>query len=122
MRNPPSYQVGYCRPPKRTQWQKGQCGNPNRIRKQIPKPIVDMIDEFFAGEIDLIEKGISRRVSNFEAIVLQLWRKAVTTTSKRAVNVLLKYLEFAASRDGTGDIVFEVVPDPEYPKAGEKNG
>ena len=62
MRNPPSYQVGYCRPPKRTQWQKGQCGNPNRIRKQIPKPIVDMIDEFFAGEIDLIEKGIQQTI------------------------------------------------------------
>lgn len=119
MRNPPSYQVGYCRPPKRTQWQKGQCGNPNRIRKQIPKPIVDMIDEFFAGEIDLIEKGISRRVSNFEAIVLQLWRKAVTTTSKRAVNVLLKYLEFAASRGGMRVFALKVVPDKD---SGGKNG
>ena len=56
MKNPPSYEVGYCRPPKRTQWQKGQCGNPKRIRKQNPKPIVDMIDEFFAGEIDIVEK------------------------------------------------------------------
>jgi hypothetical protein len=24
--------------PKRTQWRKGQCGNPKRIRKQNPKP------------------------------------------------------------------------------------
>src|SRR6266700_7882864 len=98
MKVSPSYEVGYCRPPKRTQWRKGQCGNPKRIRKQNPKPVVDMIDEFFAGEIDIVENGISRRVSNFEAIVLQLWIKAVTGTSKRAVNVLLKYLEFAASR------------------------
>jgi hypothetical protein len=30
------------------------------------------MDEFFAGEIDIVEKGISR-VSNFEALVLQLW-------------------------------------------------
>jgi len=79
-----------------------------------------MIDEFFAAEIDIVENGISRRVSNFEAIVLQLWRKAVTTTSKRAVNVLLKYLEFAASRgDGLRHIAVEVVPDQ---TSGVKNG
>jgi hypothetical protein len=50
---------------------------------------------------------------------LQLWIKAVTTTSKRAVNVLLKYLEFAASRGGMGVFAFEVVPDRD---SGGKNG
>jgi hypothetical protein len=48
----------------RTQWQEGQCG------KHV-QPVVEIIDEFFAGEIDIVEKGISR-VSNFEALVLQL--------------------------------------------------
>jgi hypothetical protein len=94
-----SYEVGYCRPPKRTQWQKGQCGNPKRIRKQTPKPVVDMIDEFFAGEIDIVEKGISRRVSNLEAVLLQLWIKAMAG-KKRAMNVLLQYQAFAAGRCG----------------------
>ena len=50
----PTYEVGYCRPPQRTRWQKGKSGNPKRIRKQNPKSIVDMIDEFFAGEIDIV--------------------------------------------------------------------
>lgn len=106
-------------PPKATRWKKGQCGNPNRVRKRAPKRVVEMIDEFFAAEIDVVENGISRRVSNFEAIVLQLWRKAVTTTSKRAVNVLLKYLEFAASRGGMRVFAVEVVPDQD---SGGKNG
>jgi uncharacterized protein DUF5681 len=97
MKQSPSYEVGYRRPPKRTQWRKGQCGNPKRIRKQNPKPVVDMIDEFFAGEIDIVESGISRRVSQFEAVVLQLWLKA-TAASKRATNVLLQYQAFAARR------------------------
>jgi anti-sigma-K factor RskA len=78
-----------------------------------------MIDEFFTAEIDVVENGISRRISNFEAIVLQLWRKAVTATSKRAVKVLLKYLEFAASRGGRPVFALEVVPDKD---SGEKNG
>src|SRR5262249_7633489 len=99
MKNLPSYEVGYCRPPKQTKWKKGQCGNPKRIRKQTPKPVVDMIDEFFAGEIDIVENGISRRVSNFEAIVLQLWIKAMAGT-KRAANVLLQYPAVAARRSG----------------------
>ena len=116
---PKKYEAGYGRPPKSTRWKKGQCGNPNRIRKRAPKRVVAMIDEFFAAEIDIVENGISRRVSNFEAIVLQLWRKAVTTTSKRAVNVLLKYREFAASRGGMRVFALKVVPDKD---SGGKNG
>jgi hypothetical protein len=108
MKNPPSYEVGYCQPPKRTQWRKGQCGNPKRIRKQNPKPIVDMIDEFFAGEIDIVENGISRRVNNFEAILLQLWIKAMAG-KKQAMNVLLQYQAFAARRSGgMGGVIHRV--------------
>jgi len=102
------HEVGYCRPPKRTQWRKGQCGNPKRMRKKNPKPVVDMIDEFFAGEIDIVEQGVSRRVSALEAIVLQLWRHAVAG-SKRAMNVLLQYQAFAARRSGgMGGVIHRV--------------
>ena len=93
------YEVGYGRPPKGTRWQVGQCGNPKRKRKRSSKPIVDMIDEFFAGEIDLVEKGISRRFSTFEAIVLALWFKAIAGR-KRATNVLLQYQAFAVRQTG----------------------
>jgi hypothetical protein len=118
---PEKYQVGYGRPPKQTRWKKGQCGNPNRIRKQTPKAVVQMIDEFFAGEIDIVEKDIARRVSNFEAVVLQLWIK-VMAGNKRAMNVFLKYQEFAASRCGMGGVGFEFVIDDANPEeAGDKN-
>jgi Family of unknown function (DUF5681) len=118
MKIPPNYEVGYCRPPKRTQWRKGQCGNPKRIRKHKPKPIVDMIDEFFAGEIDIVENGMSRRVSKFEAILLQLWIEAMSGT-KRAANVLLQYLAFAARRSGgMGGVIhtIEVVGEDASPE------
>ena len=72
---PKNYEVGHGRPPKQTRWKKGQSGNPKRIRKRTSKPVSEMIDEFFAGEIDIVENGLSRRVSNFEAILLQLWNK-----------------------------------------------
>ena len=71
----------------------------SETQAQAESQIVDMIDEFFAGEIDLVEKGISRRFSTFEAIVLALWFKAIAGR-KRATNVLLQYQAFAVRQTG----------------------
>jgi hypothetical protein len=104
-----NYEVGYGRPPMHTRWRKGQTGNPKRIRNRAP-PVFLMIEAFFAGEIDIVENGIPRRVSNFEAVVLQLWLKAMDG-NKQAMNVLFKYKEFAASRGAMGGIeVLQTTP------------
>src|ERR1700731_3894625 len=42
--------VGYKRPPKNTQWQKGQCGNPKRQYKRTVKGTIELIDEAFADQ------------------------------------------------------------------------
>jgi hypothetical protein len=116
------YDVGYCRPPEHSKWKKGQCGNPARIRKRPVKPAAAMIDEFFAREIDIVENGISQRRSAFAIILLQLYNKA-TAGNARALNVLTKYSDFAASRDPTGGIRIELVEDETNPKEpGEENG
>jgi Family of unknown function (DUF5681) len=116
------YDVGYCRPPEHSKWKKGQCGNPARIRKRPVKPTAAMIDEFFAREIDIVENGIAQRRSAFAIILLQLYNKA-TAGNARALNVLTKYSDFAASRDPTGGIRIELVEDETNPKEpGEENG
>jgi Family of unknown function (DUF5681) len=69
--------VGYKRPPKNTQWQKGQCGNPKRQYKRTVKGTIELIDEAFADQIDIVENGEARRVSVFEAILMQLWFKDI---------------------------------------------
>ena len=96
---PKNYEVGHGRPPKQTRWKKGQSGNPRRIRKRTSKPVSQMIEDFFAGEVDIVENGLSRRVTNFEAILLQLCNKAMDR-NKRAMTVMFKYQEFVASRGG----------------------
>jgi hypothetical protein len=106
-----TYEVGHGRPPTHTRWKKGQCGNPKRSRKQDPKLVIELIDEFFAEEIKILEEGIPRRVSKFEAIVLQLFSKAMAG-NKRAMNVLLKYQAFAASQGGLGGLDAEIVHAP----------
>jgi hypothetical protein len=93
------YAVGYGRPPEDSKWKKGQCGNPARIRKRTAKPVVAMIDEFFASEHVVVDNGIPKRSSALEIILLQLHNKAIYG-STRAFNVLTKYHEFAATTQG----------------------
>ena len=83
-----------------------------------------MIDEFFASEIQVTENGISQRRSAFEIIFLQLWKKAMAGNT-RALNVLTKYSDFAASRDFTGGMRIELIDDENETKpkeSGEENG
>jgi Family of unknown function (DUF5681) len=93
------YEVGYKRPPKHTQWQKCQCGNPKRQHKRAVKGTVELIDQAFAKEIDIVENGASRRVYVFEAILLQICSKELVG-HKRATNVRLLYQDFIESHSG----------------------
>lgn len=114
--------VGYGRPPEHSKWKKGQCGNPARIRKRTAKPVVAMIDEFFASEHVVVENGIPKRRSALEIILLQLHNKAICG-STRALNVLTKYREFAATSVGPNPFKALLVDDDGNPiKPREKNG
>jgi uncharacterized protein DUF5681 len=105
------YDVGYGRPPAHTRWKKGKSGNPKRMRKRKRKSVIEMIDEFFAGEIKIVERGMPRKVTNFEAILMQLWLKSMAN-NKRAMKVLLRYRNFAASQQKQGEVeVQEIIED-----------
>ena len=116
----PEDAVGYGRPPKHSQ--KGQSGNPKQRRKRRPKSVATMVDEFFAREVDVVENGVSLRRTAFEIILLQLYNKAIAGNT-RALNVLKKYGDFAASRDRTGGLRLVLIEEHERSKGpGEKNG
>ena len=104
------YEVGYGKPPEHAKWKKGQCGNPKRIRKRPVKPVAEFIDAFFAGAVEVVDDGVSQRRTAFEVIYLQLYSKAMAG-NRRALKVLKQYSDFAASRDRTCGIRFEVVDE-----------
>jgi Family of unknown function (DUF5681) len=71
-----SYEVGYGKPPKDTQFKKGVSGNP----KGRPRKILDFHQELLRQSRDtiiIIENGKPRRISKHEAVIKQLINKAI---------------------------------------------
>ena len=100
------YEVGYKQPPKHTQWKKGQCGNPERKRKRSPRGVIALIDEVWQESISIVESGVPRRVTVFEAILSQLMLKELSG-DRRAAAARLKYQAFICRQRGPRKMVFE---------------
>jgi hypothetical protein len=102
--------VGYKNPPIHTRWKKGESGNPARKHSKRERGFASLIDEGFAENVTIIEAGVPRTVTAFEAIMLQLWNKA-TAGNKRALTVYLEYRKLAARLSGGQRMEFHVIPD-----------
>jgi hypothetical protein len=98
--------VGYRRPPKRTQWQKGQCGNPRRKRKSAPRGAAEIIDQLFAKRFKVTDNGSPRMASGLEVIIIRLISKEISG-DRRAMAVRLKYLAFAHRQRGAPETVIK---------------
>jgi hypothetical protein len=86
--------VAMQRPPKRTQWKKGQSGNPNPRSKVRTRSVSEFIDELFAMPREVLRNGERHRISGLEAIFLQLSARELAGDA-RALKVRLLYQKFA---------------------------
>src|ERR1700722_3363322 len=101
--------VGYRRPPKQTQWQKGQCGNSTRKRKSVPRGAAEIIDQLFAKRFKVTENGSPRTASGVEASSTRPISKEISG-DRRAMTVRLKYLAFALRQRGAPETVVQWGP------------
>lgn len=89
----PEYRVGYGRPPRHTQFRKGQSGNPKGRSKGIKNSNTILAEEL-AMPIKVQEFGKQKTVSKAAAVVKTLVAKALSG-DVRAISAVLKMLPLA---------------------------
>ena len=96
---PTNYDIGYCRPPKRSQFQPGQSGNPTGRRKASPT-IGVRLQELMNSKVTVTENGRSRRISRLDVMLRQLANDAMRG-DQRAMKLLIEFLHrYGAAVEG----------------------
>ena len=81
------YQVGYGKPPRHTQFAKGQSGNP-RGRPSGSKNLATLVSEALNEMVIVAEDGGRRKITKGRAIVTQIVNKSAKA-DWRAIKILL---------------------------------
>ena len=89
-----SYQVGYARPPKANQFQKGKSGNP-KGRPKGAKSISQILKEMGRQQVRITTNGRARHISKLELVFLQLTNKATAGDLKAIRELLSAFRTFA---------------------------
>ena len=83
----PSYAVGYRRPPKATQFEKGKSGNP-KGRPKGSRTVGALLQDILRQKIAVTENGRTRRLPALEVILRRLANDAMRS-EPRALKLLL---------------------------------
>jgi len=104
-RSSKDYEIGHGRPPKATQWKKGQSPNPGG-QSSRSVDVAETIDKLLLTAVRVSVNGKSKRVAALKVILEQLWNKAIAG-DRRARAVFLRWLELAPQvADRTVEITF----------------
>jgi hypothetical protein len=85
------YEVGYCRPPKATQFAPGRSGNPRGRPKARPS-VGAILDAIIQQKIAVTENGRKRWIPGIEVILRQLLNQALRNDPK-ALKLLLSLMD-----------------------------
>lgn len=95
------YEVGRGKPPKKTQFKKGQSGNP-RGRRKGSKNFKSTLQTELKRQVTINEDGRRKRISKREAVAKQLVNKAVSGDPKALPVLLREALSYETdSEDGS---------------------
>jgi hypothetical protein len=86
------YEVGYGKPPKKTQWEKGQSGNPSGKKGGAgsPKPLLDCLVEALNDKIEITVNGKKQTITKGRAVAISLLNGALGGSIKEKLFFLEK--------------------------------
>ncbi|SRR5258706_10470591 len=93
-RSSKDYEIGRGRPPKATQWKKGQSANPGGRSSPRSIGVAETIDKLLLTLVKVTVNGDSKRVAVLKVILEQLWNKGIAG-DRRARAVFFRWLELA---------------------------
>lgn len=91
------YEVGYRKPPRKTQFQKGRSGNP-KGRPRHSRNARQLIEAELNAPVWINENGVRKRVSKLEAFFRQLVNRALAG-NERSGKLLLEEIRELTKRE-----------------------
>lgn len=87
-----NYDVGFGKPPEKTQWKKGQSGNPAGAKavKKKPKPLMQSLAEQLNELVPVTKGGKSKLVPLSDALAMKLLHGLMSAPIKEQVSILQK--------------------------------
>lgn len=104
-----NYDVGDCKPPVHTRFQKGQSGNPKGRPKGARNLKTDLAEEL-AERVSITENGRQRKVSKQRLVLKSQVAKAIKGDT-RAADLVVRMLAQTMGFDAEDSIGVPLVPD-----------